>query len=282
MHTMFARYWVLRAPEVDLGGGSGGGGGAATPPAGGEGDNPPPGDTQNPPPGDNAPPPGGGDDKNPPPGDKGGKQPSADELKEAADKLSKEYNLDEPSAGEGDNPPPNDKGGEAYELAFPDGFSASPEFTALATPIAKELGLDGKQAGAYAAGVIQAIQQEEQANFRKTDAELKQKWGRDYGANKAEAQRFYNWCLEGGDFSKEDLRVFHSPKGVELLFKMSQRLGEKSTAQKPAAGKQSELEWAEAAYNDPKHPDYRALRDVDDPRFEQVRERYNRAKGYKM
>lgn len=279
MHTMFMRYWVLRAPEEGGGGYGGGdnGGGAPAPGAGGDNEPPADGGGQQVPPAD-----GGG--APPEGGDKGGEQggKSAEELKAEADALAKEYNLDEPPADEeGDkNPAEGEQGKEEYALTFPEGFNASPEFTSLATPIAKELGLDGKQAGAYAAGVIQAIQQAEQANFRRTDTELKQKWGSEYRANRAEAQKFYNWCLESGDFSSEDLRVFHSPKGVELLYKMSQRVGEGRSVTPPSAGKQSEQEWAEAAYNDPKHPDYRALRDVDDPRFEKVRERYNRAKGY--
>lgn len=207
----------------------------------------------------------------------------AEVLQAQADELAREYNLDESdAAGEVRNPSEEGQGQEGYALEFPEGFQATAEFTSLATPIARELGLDGKQAGAYAAGVIRAIQQEEQANFRKTDAALKEKWGREYRANRAEAQRFYNLCLECGDFSPDDLRVLHSPKGVELLYKMSQRVGEGRSATPVVAGRQSDAEWAQAVYHDPRHPDYRALRDVDDPRFEKVRERYNRAMGLTM
>lgn len=204
---------------------------------------------------------------------------------EEAAELAREFDLSAPpqdgeAGGKADDE--GDEGGDAYALEFPDGFEAPEAFVALATPVARELGLDGRKAGAYAAGVVQAIQQAEQANFSKTAAELKAKWGRDYRANRAEAQKFYDWCRASGDFSDEDLRVFHSPRGVELLFKMSQRLGEKPAALRPDAAKQSELEWAEAASSDPNHPDYRALRDVDDPRFGKVRARFNAARGYRM
>lgn len=203
---------------------------------------------------------------------------------EQAAQLAQEFDLSAPpKEGEAEQGAEGEEGKEGaaeYTLEFPDGFEAPDAFVALATPVARELGLDGKKAGAYAAGVVKAIQQAEQANFSKTAAELKEKWGRDYRANRAEAQKFYDWCRASGDFTDEELRVFHSPKGVELLYKMSQRLGEKSTAQKPDAAKQTELEWAEAASRDPNHPDYNSLRDPYDPRFEKNRERYNRAKGY--
>jgi len=282
-HNVMCR--VLRAAEVEVGGSAGGG----SPAGGAEGGAPPADEGADAGATLDA---GGGSELGggavPENGGKPAEAEGGSEGRQAAEEaaaLAHEFDLSAPpqEGEEGKRPDDDgDEGGAAYALEFPDGFEAPDAFVALATPVAKELGLDGRKAGAYAAGVVRAIQQAEQANFSKTAAALKEKWGRDYRANRAEAQKFYDWCRASGDFADEDLRVFHSPRGVELLFKMSQRVGEKSTAMKPDAAKQSELEWAEAASSDPNHPDYRALRDVDDPRFEKVRARYNAAKGYRM
>lgn len=75
--------------------------------------------------------------------------------------------------------------------------------------------------------------------------------------------------------------MFESPKGVKLLFRMGRLLGEQGAVEGRGAV-QSESAWADAVSRDPSHPDYRALRDVDDPRFEEVVARYNRVRGIRF
>lgn len=274
-------FGVLRAPENGDGGSGGGGSAGGGDGAGGGGAAPGGGDAGGGDGGDDA----AGSDAAPSPADgadgggDGGKEgDAAGDADGDAARMAKSYDLDNPDDGGGDDG--GDGSGEDYKLEFPEGFQAGDAFTALATPVARELGLDGKKAGAYAAGVVQALQKAEQAEFVKSDAALKKEWGADYRANRAEAQKFYNWCLQESGLSKEDMRVFHSPKGVKLLYALSRRVGEKAQGTARDAGRQSERQWAHEAKTNPEHPDYKALRDVDDARFEEVTQRYNRAMGY--
>lgn len=202
-----------------------------------------------------------------------------------AEGLRREYSLADDEEGEleetVEDPPAGQKDAEAYAVEFPEHFVPTEEFSRLVTPVGRELGIDGKLFGEAAARVVEALQREEVERMAESDRALKEEWGADYKANKREARRFYKWCQEEGGLSAEDLRVFESPKGVKLLYRMSRRLGERGAVEGRGAV-QSEAAWADAVSRDPSHPDYKALRDVDNPRFEEVVARYNRARGIRF
>lgn len=205
-------------------------------------------------------------------------QPEQEEEQPQND-LRKEYSFEDSEEEETEKGTPSESKEETeYSVEFPENFVPTEEFARLLTPVGKELGIEGKLFGQAAAQVVEALQREELAQMEKSDKELKSEWGAEYKANKQEARRFYNWCLEKGELTKEDLRVFESPKGFKLLYRMSQLLGEKSSPSGISVT-QGEIQWAESAMRDPNHPDYKALHDCDDHRFPEVVARYNRAKG---
>ncbi|MGN0868388.1 MAG: hypothetical protein ACI4O9_02540 [Akkermansia sp.] len=225
------------------------------------------------------------------PADAPAPQPGEAEISQQAAAMQADYALDSPE--ESENPPQTgqgeeqeEQGGDAqqeveYSLTFSENFEAQPEFLELVTARAKAAGLDGKAAGAYTEGVILAIQEQEYANMVKTDAELKADWGADYAANKREAKAFGVALAQRAGLTMQDMAVFQSPKGYRLLHELRM-----ATASAPAAGigrsatSDVDSSYAHEVMHNPNHPDYAAFHEgLSNPRFREVNERYNRAKG---
>ncbi len=227
----------------------------------------------------------------PAPADAPAPQPGEAEISQQAAAMQADYALDSPE--ESETPPQPGQGEEQteqgeqtqeeaeYSLTFSENFEAQPEFLELVTARAKAAGLDGKAAGAYTEGVIRAIQEQEYANMVKTDAELKADWGADYAANKREAKAFGVALMQRAGLTMQDMAVFQSPKGYRLLHELRM-----ATASAPAAGigrsatSDVDSSYAHEVMHNPNHPDYAAFHEgLSNPRFREVNERYNRAKG---
>ncbi len=186
------------------------------------------------------------------------------------------------SSDEDGEPMSQQEGGEAaeeYALSFSEEFSPDPAFLNLVTPHAKELGIDPAQAGGLVERTIASIQQAEYANMVESDAALKKDWGAEYQSNKQAVESYKVQLREQAGLTKEDMAVFNSPKGYRLLHAL---MG--VTQAKPTAGvgtsSATEASWARDAFNNPSHPDHKALHNPSDPRWAEVNARYNRASTY--
>lgn len=211
--------------------------------------------------------------------------PAASEPQGAADDMRQAYALDAPEGGKASGEPTEPQEGQTgepqgqeapYAVEYPEGFAVDPAFAEIVAPVAKESGLEGKVFGALTARVVGAMQDAEYANMVKTDAELKKDWGADYHANMKVAKATAERLMQGSGLSRQDLAVLQSPKGMRLLYAISQMTGERAAAgTAPAAA--SESSWAQEVMTNPQHPDYADFRDPSSPRWRQLNERYNRA-----
>ena len=200
--------------------------------------------------------------------------PPADSVSNDAEAMRSAYNFDLPAEDQPPaDPPAEDK--PAYAVEFPEGFAVDEAFNGIVTPIAASSGLDGKAFGALTAKVIGAIQDAEYANMVKSDAELKSDWGAEYNANMLAAKTAAHKLKQATGLTDKDLAPLQSPKGMRLLFAISQLTGESSAAGvSPASA--SESSWARDVISDPNHPDYHDFRDPSSPRWRELNARYNR------
>lgn len=172
-----------------------------------------------------------------------------------------------------------DDGGE-YALELPDDFQASDDFKTLATEQAKAAGLDGKAAGQYVSGVINALQKAEQEAIAQSTKALKEEWGTSFNANMQQVKQFTAKLRAKSGLTAEDLAPLQSPKGFKLLHALMTATGEDSfVGARNAAPTRSNAEEAHAMLTDPSHPDYAALDDPTHPRHMEANRKYNRLVG---
>lgn len=197
-----------------------------------------------------------------------------------AEDMRRAYAFDEPEVAGQDGGGEDASAGEGaeapYAVEYPEGFVVDPVFADIVAPIARESGVEGKVFGALTARVVGAMQEAEYANMVKTDAELKADWGADYHANMKVAKATAERLMQGSGLSRQDLAVLQSPKGMRLLYAVSQMTGERAAAG-VAKASASESSWASEVMTNPQHPDYADFRDPSSPRWRQLNERYNRA-----
>lgn len=207
--------------------------------------------------------------------------PPADTAQTAAN-LRELYNLTAGTDDTGDSPAdgqqPQEQQEQPYTVEYPEGFPVDDTFASIVTPIAKDSGLDGKTFGGLTAKVLQAVNDAEYANMVKTDAELKKDWGSEYDTNMRLARSTAQKLMRQSGLTEPDLAVLQCPKGMRLLYAISQMTGEK-----PAAGttppSAAESSWAKDVMSNPNHPDYKDFRDPSSPRWRELNIRYNRATG---
>lgn len=186
---------------------------------------------------------------------------------------------EESEGGEEETQAEDRKEEESFELEWPEGYEATPEFAAVATEAAKGCGLTGKSAGAYTARVLDALQEAELRNVEKTDAELKGEWGSEYESRMKACKGFLARHAKRSGLTDTDVAVLQSPKGFRLLNSFMEALGESQAHGMGAAVSADEKSWADSVMKDSRHPDYEAFRDADHPRHEEVARRWYRAQG---
>lgn len=209
------------------------------------------------------------------------KQESPQEEQKTPSSVKDAYKVD--TAGdEGQQPEnteqkPDSEEEQSYAIEWPEGYEATPEFEAVAAEAAKGSGLDGKAAGLYTSRVLDALNEAEVKNMERTDAELKEEWGSDYNTRMKECKSFLSRHAKESGLTNEDIAVLQSPKGFKLLYSFMKATGESPAHMgKADASTQS---WAHEAMNNPAHPDYKALHEVNDPRHDEVTRRWYRAQG---
>ena len=113
--------------------------------------------------------------------------------------------------------------------------------------------------------------------MERMDSELKEEWGGDYNTRMKECKRFLSRHAKASGLTNEDIAVLQSPKGFKLLYSFMKATGESPAHMgKADASTQS---WAHEAMNNPAHPDYKALHELNDPRHDEVTRRWYRAQG---
>lgn len=172
---------------------------------------------------------------------------------------------------------PDSEEEQPYAIEWPEGYEATPEFEAVAVEAAKGSGLDGKAAGLYTSRVLDALNEVEIKNMERTDAELKEEWGGDYNARMKECKSFLSRHAKQSGLTNEDIAVLQSPKGFRLIYSFMQATGESPAHMGKADA--STKSWAHEAMNNPSHPDYKALHELNDPRHDEVTRRWYRAQG---
>lgn len=169
---------------------------------------------------------------------------------------------------------------QPYSIQWPDGYEVSPSFSDITNTVAQEAGLDSKAAGVYTARVLDALNEAELKNMEKQDADLKTEWGSDYNSRMKECKTFLARHAKSAGLSNSDIAVLQSPKGFKLIYSFMAASGEQPAhVGTPTATAQS---WANEAMNNPSHPDYNALRNLDDPRHEDVARRWYKAQGARI
>lgn len=193
-----------------------------------------------------------------------------------ADDMRKTYTFGtpdtEPTPTNDDNTPED----PPYAVEYPADFAVDETFAGIVAPIAKDSGVDGKTFGNLTAKVVRALNDAEYANMVKTDAELKKDWGAEYNANMLTAKNTAEKLMKTSGLTEQDLSVLQSPKGMRLLYAISQMTGEQPAAGSTPASA-AESSWAKDIMSNPNHPDYRDFRDPSSPRWRSLNERYNRA-----
>lgn len=173
--------------------------------------------------------------------------------------------------------PDSEEDEQPYTIEWPEGYEATPEFEAVAAEAAKGSGLDGKAAGLYTSRVLDALNEAEMKNMERTDTELKEEWGSDYNARMKECKNFLSRHAKESGLTNEDIAVLQSPKGFKLLYSFMKATGESPAHMGKADA--STTSWAHEAMNNPAHPDYKALHELNDPRHDEVTRRWYRAQG---
>ncbi len=203
---------------------------------------------------------------------------------ETAAKMVNEYALD---AGDEEASDTQEQGAEEgkgddapYALEFSEGTTIDEGLVGIATRHFKEMGADGKKAGACMERIIAEYQEAQLASMEKDDGELKQDWGENYAANKKAVRAGLKSLLQGAGLEMSDGAVFESPKGYRLAFKILKRAGlidEPAAGVTRGAGSEGKS-WADAAMRDSTHPDFAALHDMNHPRHAEVSARYKQIK----
>lgn len=198
----------------------------------------------------------------------------------SSDVLS-EYSLDDDDKTE-DNKTEDDKTESEFSVEWPEDFSANDELTDMVNSAAREVGVNDKAIGAYTAKMIEQLEAKNLAMQEADDAALKEAWGRDFLSNSKAAKDFAKRVISETDLTKQDLESFLNPKGMKVLYALSQKMGGGKTHGIERSSNSTEMSWAKAAMSDPNHADYKALKNVRDPRHKEVTARYFRAMGAKL
>lgn len=185
------------------------------------------------------------------------------------------YSFDEPEPSA--DAPPAEESQVDFKLEWPEGFAANDMFVETATASARKFNLNPRDAGHYAADVLQSLQHQEFQARLKSDAELKQAWGASYETNLAAAKQMHAMLKQKGAIDAEATAMLQSPRGMKLLFGLKSFLGESPAAGTNSATADSKA-WAHEVMHNPAHPDYAAFHDYTNPRWREVNDRWNRAK----
>lgn len=210
------------------------------------------------------------------------RQESPQEEQRIPSSVKDAYRVDAEGGDEEEQPENTEQGKDSeeaqpYAIEWPEGYEATPEFEAVAAEAAKGSGLDGKTAGLYTSRVLDALNEAEVKNMERMDSELKEEWGGDYNTRMKECKRFLSRHAKASGLTNEDIAVLQSPKGFKLLYSFMKATGESPAHMgKADASTQS---WAHEAMNNPAHPDYKALHELNDPRHDEVTRRWYRAQG---